>query len=327
MAIEVRWREFEHAVAKWRETMKGANTQTWESTCSDDSTRLERIVESFLRLETSEGPAPIEVLRSMETQKELDIRLRYEFERRFGDQLSLRISHERRHVLERLEYCAQQRLKTSRSDRNAHVKACLVLRLHSFEAAVESRLRPAWNLCRCVVRNGFGRTSCSAGGAKAQVQTLENKLEAAAKRAESQRVSFVRAELAQQEKDLLLAELTSRYRQLRSAQVAQQQEQLQHRQPIERKPLTVYGIPQPMRKPNDKRVEEVEEHVRSVLKSALMQSDVENQLEDTVGSDGVSCLSTAPVIDTILTNFVTFLILCSSGSRNPSPPSSPEVKI
>ncbi|KAG2770256.1 hypothetical protein JG687_00010461 [Phytophthora cactorum] len=351
MAIEVRWREFEHAVAKWRETMKGANTQTWESTCSDDSTRLERIVESFLRLETSEGPAPIEVLRSMETQKELDIRLRYEFERRFGDQLSLRISHERRHVLERLEYlCAAEAKDKQERPQRTRQSVSRTSNLESDFTRLKRLLKAAYDqLGICV--DAWSETDLDGLHARlealrAQVQTLENKLEAAAKRAESQRVSFVRAELAQQEKDLLLAELTSRYRQLRSAQVAQQQEQLQHRQPIERKPLTVYGIPQPMvqkpklqalltqlpvrsrpasaaaclesvrhqspcrvshappsrlgsrlvsnrtifdlqRKPNDKRVEEVEEHVRSVLKSALMQSDVENQLEDTVGSDGV----------------------------------------
>ncbi|KAF1794906.1 hypothetical protein GQ600_336 [Phytophthora cactorum] len=254
--------------------------------------RLERVMAIEVRWQTSEGPAPIEVLRSMETQKELDIRLRYEFERRFGDQLSLRISHERRHVLERLEYlCAAEAKDKQERPQRTRQSVSRTSNLESDFTRLKRLLKAAYDqLGICV--DAWSETDLDGLHARlealrAQVQTLENKLEAAAKRAESQRVSFVRAELAQQEKDLLLAELTSRYRQLRSAQVAQQQEQLQHRQPIERKPLTVYGIPQPMRKPNDKRVEEVEEHVRSVLKSALMQSDVENQLEDTVGSDGV----------------------------------------
>ncbi|ETI32998.1 hypothetical protein L914_19495 [Phytophthora nicotianae] len=348
--IEVRWCEFEHAVNKWRETQKESNAQSSETS---GTRSLERVVESFLSLETREVATPITLLTSLETQKELEIRLQYEFERRFGQQLNVRISHERRHVLQRLEsLCAAEAKDKQERPQHKRQSVSRTISLESDYSRLKRLMKGAYDqLGICVgpwSETDLDGLHARLEALKSQVQTLENKLEAAANRAESQRVSLVRAELAQQEKDLLLAELTSRFRQLRSAQVAwenPQQVQLQHRQPIVRKPLTVYGIPQPMvqktrlqaltqlsvrsrptsaaaclesvahqspcrvshappsrlgsrsasnrtifdlqRKSKDKRVEEVEEHVCSVLKSALMRSEMENQLEDAVGSDGV----------------------------------------
>ncbi|KAE9041352.1 hypothetical protein PR003_g15697 [Phytophthora rubi] len=106
-AIEARWVDFERAVAKWKETQQRQLGNEGEASGlendEDDTRRLEHIVESFLRLEEFDTSEVAELLASTETQRELEVRLRYEFEKRFGEQLILRISHERRRVLERLE--------------------------------------------------------------------------------------------------------------------------------------------------------------------------------------------------------------------------------
>ncbi|OWZ24655.1 Mitotic spindle assembly checkpoint protein [Phytophthora megakarya] len=401
MTIEVRWQEFEHAVAKWKENLE---RHELGETSQLENQALEHIVESFLRLEARDESVPNVLLESMETQKEIEVRIRYEFEKRFGDQLNLRVSLERRRVLERLErLCAteakgkQERSKRTRQSVSIHLES-----LESDFTRLKRLVKGAYDqLGICVgpwADTDLDGLHARLGAVKAQVQALENELEDAASRAESQRVSLVRAELAQQEKDLLLAELTSRFRQLRATQVAwdsqhQQHEQqgiqqrqlikrkpltvygvsqpmvhkpklhaltqlrtrpasVQQRQHIKRKPLTVYGVSQPMvhkpklhaltqlrtrpasaapclqtvknsslyrlsqpspsrlgsrlasnrstnsldlpRKQDDERVEKVEDHVRSVLKSALMQPEIEN-FEDTVGSDGVSSLFVIPV--------------------------------
>jgi len=349
MTIEVRWREFEHTVTKWKERQKDSTQVSDES--HEGGRSLEHLVESFLRLEASDGSESPERMGSMETQQELEVRLRYQLQKRFGEQLNLRVSHERRRVLERLERICATEAKDSQ-ERSQRVRQS-VPHLSNFESdftRLKRIVKAAYDqLGLCVgpwAETDLDDLHARLDALKTQVQALEYKLEIAANRAEAQRVALVRAELAQQEKDLLLAEITARYRQMRAAHVAwdsqQPQQEQQQRQPLERKPLTVYGIPQPMahkpklqtllqlprpssaapslgsvdslrrlsqpppsrlgsrlvysrnsfdlqRKRRDERVEEVEEHVRSVLKSALMRSETENQLEDTVGSDGVSC--------------------------------------
>ncbi|KAG7383246.1 hypothetical protein PHYPSEUDO_003926 [Phytophthora pseudosyringae] len=350
MTIEVRWGEFKHAVAKWGENQEEAKTQASDG--CDDSRGLERIVESFLRLETSDESAVLGLQSSMETQKELEARMQYEFERRFGEQLNLRVSHERRRVLERLErLCAAEAEDKQERSQRTRPSVPQSGDVESDFTRLKRLMKAAYDqLGICV--GAWSETDLDSLHArldalKTQVQALEYKLEAAATRGEAQRVSLVRAALAQQEKDLLLAELTLRYRQLRATQVAwdfqqpqKEQQGLQHRQLAERKHLTVYGTPHPMaqkpklqtlmqlpvrsrpasaapclesvdhqslhrlsqpppsrlgsrpvpnrnRKLNDERVEEVEEHVRSALKAALMHPGVETQHEETVGSDGV----------------------------------------
>ncbi|KAE9332814.1 hypothetical protein PF008_g14756 [Phytophthora fragariae] len=357
-AIEARWVDFERAVAKWKETQQRQLGNEGEASGlendEDDTRRLEHIVESFLRLEEFDTSEVAELLASTETQRELEVRLRYEFEKRFGEQLILRISHERRRVLERLErICAVEAKDKQDKGQRRRQSVSRMRGLESDFARLKRLVKAAYDqLGICV--GAWSETDLDGlharlSALKAQAQALEQDLEAAANRAEDQRVSLVRAELAQQEKDLLLAELTSRYQQLRAAQVAwdpqqqpAEQQSLQTRQSIERKPLTVYGIPQPLTKKtrlhslmqlpartrpssaapclgsvehqhrsfcrvpqsppsrlgsnktwcldphtrqSEDQAEEVEEHIRSILKTSLM--DHANQLEDTVGSDGV----------------------------------------
>ncbi|KAL3659283.1 hypothetical protein V7S43_015862 [Phytophthora oleae] len=359
MTVEVRWREFEHAVTKWKENQeqqKEVEAQI-SGAYSDSSRSLERIVASFLRLEVSEAATPLQVFSSLETQKELETRLRYDFEKSFGDQLKLRVSHERRRVLERLErWCATEAKNKLERTQRTRQSVPHISNLESDFTRLKRLVKAAYDqLGICV--GAWSETDLDGLHArldamKAQVEAQEHQLEAAANRAEAQRVFLVRAQLAQEEKDLLLAALTARYRQLRETHAAwgcqpfqQERHGPQHHESIKRKPLSVYGIPQPMaqkprlqtliqlptrsrpasasaslgsvetsslrrlsqpqpsrlgprlvsnrnsvdlqRKRDDARAEEVEEHVRSVLKSALMQPERENELEDTVGSDGI----------------------------------------
>ncbi|KAH7488867.1 uncharacterized protein KRP23_2809 [Phytophthora ramorum] len=345
--IEARQREFEHVVGKWKEARYRKQDKEEYASVSDDGGRsLERIVECFLRQDTSDGS---QIVDFVEAPKELEVRLRYEFERRFGEQLNLRVGHERRRVLERLErICAAEAKERHERAQRTRQSVAHVNNLESDFTRLKRLVKAAYNqLGICV--GAWSETDLDSlrgqlDALQSQVQALEQKLEAADNRAESQRVLLVRAELSQQEKDLLLAELTSRYRHLQATQHAwgtqqQQNEQQEQAHSMERKPLTVYGIPQPLtQKPRlhalmqlptrsrpasaapclgsvehqplrqnsqpppsrlgsylvgkdklewqnkrDGRVEEVEEHVRSVLKSALMRSE----LDDTVGSDGV----------------------------------------
>ncbi|KAK1942424.1 hypothetical protein P3T76_005923 [Phytophthora citrophthora] len=364
MTVEVRWRELEHAVTKWNENQVRQKEEGQISGgCSDNGRSLERIVTSFLRLEVSEAASSPEVLSSLETQQELETRLRYEFEKKFGEQLKLRVSYERRRMLERLEcLCATEAKNKQERMKRTQQSVPNVGTLESDFTRLKRLMKAAYNqLGICV--GAWSETDVDdlharLDALKAQVKAQERQLEAAANRAESQRVSLVRAELAQEEKDLLLAALTARYRQLRETHAAWGSQQfyqgLQGNQfPIDRKRLTVYGIPQPMaQKPklqtliqlttrsrpasasaslgsvqssslrrlsqpppsrlgsrsasnrnrvdlqrrNETRPEEVEEHVRSVLKTALMQPERENELEDTVGSDGVCLPFVAAVI-------------------------------
>ncbi|KAG1689056.1 hypothetical protein DVH05_002824 [Phytophthora capsici] len=352
MTVEIRWREFEHAVTKWKENQEQQKAEGQQSEACNESTRsLERIVTSFLRLEGDEAATPVEVLSSLEMQKELETRLRYEFEKKFSEQLKLRVSYERRHMLERLErLCATEAKNKQERTKRTRQSVPNAGTLESDFTRLKRLMKSAYDqLGICV--SAWSETDVDGLHArldalKAQVKAQEHQLEAAANRAESQRVSLVRAELAQEEKDLLLAALTARYRQLRETHAVwgsqQCQQGLQH--PIDRKPLTVYGIPQPLapkpklqtliqlttrsrpasasaslgsvqspslrrlsqpppsrlgsrlvsnrnsvdlQRRNEARVKEVEEHVRSVLKTALMQPERGNQLEDTVGSDGI----------------------------------------
>ncbi|GMF65180.1 unnamed protein product [Phytophthora lilii] len=368
VAFETRLHGFERAVDKWRDNQGhqgeiGNTESSAPEKGNDDSWSLEDIVTSFLSQEECEET---ENVSSLETPSELEVRLRYKFEKRFSEQLVLRISHERQRVLERLErICATEAI--TKQDRSQRTREDIprASNLESDFTRLKRLIKAAYNqLGVCV--GAWSETDLDGLHARletltSQIQDLEDKLESAVNRAESQRVSLVRAELANQEKDLLLAEITSRYRQLHAIQTAwgtqqqrQEQQSLRQRQPIEHKPLTVYGIPQPMvQKPklhtlmqlpartrpasaapclesvdqyeiyhrvsqpppsrldscaatktwnsdhqqqHKRQMEKVEEHIRSVLKKDLMRHEIENQFEDTVGSDGVSYLTTYKLI-------------------------------
>ncbi|EGZ07817.1 hypothetical protein PHYSODRAFT_339710 [Phytophthora sojae] len=232
--IEARWRDFERAVKETQQRQPGDEGEV--SALKSEMDKLQSLTE---------------------TQKELEIRLRYEFERRFGEQLILRISHERRRVLERLERicAAEAKDKQEKGQRRRQSFSRVHQGLESDFTRLKRLVKAAYDqLGICVgawAETDLDGLHARLSAFEAQVQALERDLEAAANRAEAQRVSLVRAELAQQEKDLLLAELTSRYQQLRAAQVAWEpyQQQLEQqgalqRQSIERKPLTVYGLRQ-----------------------------------------------------------------------------------
>lgn len=196
--IEVRWKEFENEVTKWRETQTESNTQTSESR---DTRDLKRILGSFYRLKASEGSVSVGLIASMETQKELEIRLRYEFERRFGDQLNLRISHERRHVLERLKaLCAAEANDKQEQTERKHHRVSRTSKLEGDFTRLRRLLRAAYNQLEICVGawsdTDLDELHARLEALQGQVLTLENRLEEAANRAESQRVSLVRAELA-----------------------------------------------------------------------------------------------------------------------------------
>lgn len=341
-ACEAQRQAFERAVASWRETRSQEATESGKD--------LENMVDTYLQFGYGDGDGmamPVD----HETHEETEKRLRYELERRFGEQLNLRVSYERRRVLERLERLCAAEAK-DKQERN-HRPRPSVTRVNYTESdfvRLKRLIKSAYDqLGICL--GAWSETDLDGlharlGALSSQIQVLEQRLDEAANRAECQRVHLVRAELAQQEKDLLLAELTARYRQLRAAQVAwsSQQEQQQDRQPVERKPLTVYGVQQTLHKPrmhslmqlrpasaspclasldveaqrlhrtihraslpspsrlgslvavkdhdehkhNKEREEGAEDHVRSVMKAELMSPHIENQLEDTVGTDGVS---------------------------------------
>ncbi|RLN57874.1 hypothetical protein BBJ28_00022557 [Nothophytophthora sp. Chile5] len=402
VGLEAQWQELERLVAEWKEAQR--QELPAEEAEGGKSGSLERILDMFLIARQSKSSTT-----TLNTSQELEKRLRFEFERRFGEQLNLRVSHERRRVLERLECLCAEEVQEKQELLNAQQERARRLHqsvprpatanssgAHDFPRLQRLVIAAYEQLGICV--GAWAATDLDALNAQlealgAKVAELEHDLEEVANRAESQRIKLVRAELDEQEKELLLTELTSRYRQLRAVQqawtVQQQEQQQQQQEPFEREPLTVYGIPQPLgnkpklhsllllpsrarpasaspclastqqqqqqltrqpketraalmsppppsrlgtrlaaynstsaslqhtqgkrekQKPfavktrdpiqnqslDEARVEEAEEHVRSVLKSQLLRRKTENQLEDTVGSDGVS--DALPVFDPV----------------------------
>lgn len=210
----------------------------------------------------------------------LEAKLRFAFESRFSDQLGLRIAHERKRVLGRLEMLCYREAPISIDG--------IVVHTSSTGSAPRNGMRPATSIgrradrhkanvpgmalfpvLRRLVQDAYDDLNVSMGTwadtdldalsdrirvLNGEASAKDTQLTALAMELEAQRLALSRADLLQQEKDVLLAELTDRYRQLRAAEDARQLNAAQDEdaETPECRPLVVYGVPQPI-EPKDSR--------------------------------------------------------------------------
>ncbi|GLE05306.1 hypothetical protein PINS_up014319 [Pythium insidiosum] len=185
-------------------------------------------------------------------------RLRVQFEKRYSEQLNVRISHERRRLVARVEMLWNERSLTDSS----HNSSNSLKRVTGARPREEPTTRPLKLPCKAAVALihtafediGFGEWSDSdVESLRAEIallrhaiDELHNEMAEQKRRSDAQAIALARAELAQREKELLLRELTDRYRELRSvheAWTAQQEDERTSGPAVEAavEPLTVVG--------------------------------------------------------------------------------------
>ncbi|GAB9474448.1 hypothetical protein Gpo141_00011572 [Globisporangium polare] len=202
---------------------------------------------------------------------ELESKLRYEYEKRYGNQLNLRVSHERKRVLARIEMlCAshnkseasasigttggmgsttRQQLKPRTTGRASKLSKIPFRVVHKIVSDVYDHLGfSEWSATDLdFLHNQIETLQTQIAQQKLETQGIE-------KFAEAQGVALAKADLLRQEKEFLLAQLTDKYRELRAAQDATLQQQPptdnleseSSSDPVRfgEVPLTVYGHPQ-----------------------------------------------------------------------------------
>lgn len=184
------------------------------------------------------------------------LKLRYDFEKRFSEQLIVRVSHERKRVLARIEtLCAKQQQQID-AEASASRRA-------SRASAQRTSTKVPYRVVHKIVSDAFDDLSLSPWSATdldalhGQIAALEAQLATQTQRiaqldavVEAQAMVLAKADLLQQEKEFLLAELTDKYKALRAAQDAARQlasdspESTAAEAHREEVPLTVYGYPQ-----------------------------------------------------------------------------------
>lgn len=262
----------------------------WQTHCDAGDSRadmLERMVTAFLAdcaLHDGVGDAATPSGLYDGGRATLEAKLRFEMEKRFGDQLGLRVAHERKRVLARLEMlCGHEqqsegifvdlsglltspsRLDSAGKDRKKRLqtkksaerggnptgdsgRAMYLLLSRVVQQAYE-------DLGVCV--GDWSETDLDALVAKVhalegEIAVRSTQLTDANTQLELQRLSLARSELLQNEKEALIAELTDRCRQLRaafegvSAQSRDKDAAASSTLPPYRQPLTVYGVTQPI---------------------------------------------------------------------------------
>uniref|UniRef100_K3X5L9 Uncharacterized protein n=1 Tax=Globisporangium ultimum (strain ATCC 200006 / CBS 805.95 / DAOM BR144) TaxID=431595 RepID=K3X5L9_GLOUD len=190
-------------------------------------------------------------------RQELETKLRYEFEKRYGEALNLRLNHERKRVLTRIEMlCAMQ-------EQQCEAEAT-TRQQQKFRVGKPGKV--SYRLVHKIVSDAYDHLGFSEWSATdlnllhAEIESLQAqlvqqhmKLQRIERFAEAQGMALAKADLLQQEKEFLLAELTDKYRELRATK---DEDALGHQsrnnvvEPatelvrFDEKPLTVYGHPQ-----------------------------------------------------------------------------------
>ncbi|KAF1321536.1 hypothetical protein FI667_g11766, partial [Globisporangium splendens] len=190
-------------------------------------------------------------------RQELETKLRYEFEKRYSDVLNLRVSHERKRVLTRIEMLCATQEQPFEAEATARQQQ---------KPRVGKPSKVSYRLVHKIVSDAYDHLGFSEWSATdldvlhAQIESLQAqlaqqhmKLQRIERFVEAQGMALAKANLLQQEKEFLLAELIDKYRELRAAKdedalghqtrdnSAEPATELVH---FDEKPLTVYGHPQ-----------------------------------------------------------------------------------
>jgi hypothetical protein len=192
------------------------------------SHNLVQSVEAFLDLlNTNVAVADINScdLTAQIIQK-IETKLRFEFENIYGAQLNMRVSHERRRILERIEVLAQKRYKApSLGEKGSRDKK---------KALIGSNTVPVSQACFKLMHQivsesfdslGFGEwTSTDVNKLMEEISSLQKdlklkdlKIEELQRYLNDAKLAISKFDLMQREKEYLLVELTERYRQLRAS--------------------------------------------------------------------------------------------------------------
>jgi hypothetical protein len=268
--------QFTEEWRRWREDVGGSQILSLEAAL--------QLVDSFIshcstatRNDTTE-----EEDETTARRREWEAKLHLEFEQKYGNMLNLRIIHERKRVLARIEMIWNKRVEDAAS--SGSVTSFKSKRLVTYKETRQVHLKTTAATAtgvECAVRGaslkqilqlvaeafsdlGFSDwANTDVDMLRDEVTTLRETLGASQKAygeiqqlAEAQVVTAANAELQLREKEMLLAELTDRYRVLRA-----HVEKLQETQgpgggdapaPLDlsrwdaRDPFTVYGHPQPI---------------------------------------------------------------------------------
>lgn len=232
---------------------------------------LHKMLETFFSNCSNAAGDPeggLEYELGQQERHELEIKLRYEYEKRYGDQLNLRVSHERKRVLARIEMlCAShnKELETSESAATDGVRSTIRQQLKPHFGSNTKISKIPFRVVHKIVSDAYDHLGFSEWSATDldflhnQIETLQTQItqqkrnvEDIEKFAQVQGMALAKADLLQQEKEFLLAQLTDKYRELRAAQDALQQPPNESLEPgvssdsvrFGEVPLTVYGHPQ-----------------------------------------------------------------------------------
>lgn len=236
----------------------------WKSHHDGPSDDLKQIIAEFV----SGDSQPPDDMYS-DSQSVTEAKLRLGFEKRFSDQLGLRVAHERKRLLARLE------MLCSREKQSENELTGLVALLSSSSSRTSDKRRlgkrnalnefgrSLYMLLSRLVRDAYDDLGVCVGAwtstdldalfanasrLEKEIVIRDERIVAASTQLEVQRMALARSELLQSEKEALIAELTDRCRQLRSAleesNGAKEEAAKRAGIPIARQPLTVYGISQ-----------------------------------------------------------------------------------
>ncbi|KAJ0395927.1 hypothetical protein P43SY_009332 [Pythium insidiosum] len=203
-------------------------------------------------------PAPIADAGESELDRRLRVeaaKLRVQFETRYTEQLNVRISHERRRVTARVEMLWSKQPPIDSSSTASKRPAGGRPREEPSARPVKLSCKAALALMHAAFEDiGFGEWSDSdVESLRAEIALLRHAVDELhgemadhKRRNDVQAIALARAELAQREKELLLRELTERYRELRAvheAWTAQQEDEGASVPSVEPavEPLTVVG--------------------------------------------------------------------------------------
>lgn len=233
---------------------------------------LQKMLETFFSNCSNAAGNPeggLEYELGRQERHELEIKLRHEYEKRYGDQLNLRVSHERKRVLARIEMlCAShnKELETSESAAAADgVRSTTRQQLKPRLGSNTKMSKIPFRVVHKIVSDAYDHLGFSEWSVtdldflhrqietlQAQITQQKRNVEGIEKFAQAQEIALAKANLLQQEKEFLLAQLTDKYRELRAAQDALQQPPNESLEPgvssdsvrFGEVPLTVYGHPQ-----------------------------------------------------------------------------------
>lgn len=230
----------------------------WQQSENASELQLKDLVSAFV-LALDQGADSVAELER--DHRDMELKLRYEFEKKYSEHLNLRISHERKRVITRIdmlctkqaaiEYPAKQNRRANRAaSRSTSVTTSCDL------------IIPRKRIRQIVIDSydDLGFMDWAKTDLDAIHTQMSDLLVKSVKRDQriseletektAQGLALAKADLMQQEKDYLLAKLTQKYRHLRDAwETSPESPDLTlhlETQLVQAEPLTVYGHPQPL---------------------------------------------------------------------------------